>query len=139
MDLPPLLVCTTQQEFLENFVNIYCRRPIITFDGIQVRFRRQQFYHCCFNSVQQKDDTFSLERAERLPWIKTVLESPDVELRVGWDNAKKQAATNRRVALILESYVVIIQLRSSNRANFVTAFVANGRAVEQIRSNPLWE
>lgn len=139
MDLPPLLACTTQQEFLEHFVNLYCRHPVTTFDGIQVRFRRDQFYHCCFDSIHTKDDTFSQERAERLPWIKTVLESPDAELRVGWDNVNKRPATNRRVAIILESYIVIIKLRSNGRANFVTAFVDNGRAVAQIRTNPLWK
>lgn len=138
MQLPPLLNYQTQDEFFNHFKKTYCRGTITTFDGIQVRFRTGQFYHCCFDSVHSKDDTFSHQRAARLDWIKAVLESPEAELRVGWDNVKKRPATNRRVALVADSYVVVIQLRHDRNANFVTAFIANGRAVAQIRTNPLW-
>jgi len=32
---------------------------------------------------------------------------------------------------------VVIRIRG-NRADFVTAFIATGRSIEKIRSNPLW-
>ncbi|PCI21808.1 MAG: hypothetical protein COB62_02510 [Piscirickettsiaceae bacterium] len=111
---------------------------ITTFDDIRVRFRKNQFSHCFFESVNTKDDTFSNQRAERIDWIKAVLEDKDAELRLGWDNKKKRAANDRRVALLADRYVVIIRIRGK-KAGFITAFIANERSIRKIRTNPLWE
>lgn len=140
MAYPPLVAYQTQQEYYQHFVRVYCQGPIQTFDNIEVRFRHAQFYHCFFESVQQKDDTFSQLRAERIDWIKAVLQDANAELRVGWDNKKKRPATNSRVAIVSSNYVVIIRIKQvASKADFVTAFVAGGRSISQIRTNPLWQ
>lgn len=135
---PPLVQYGTEQEYRNHFEREYCRGPIATFDGVQVRFRKGMFDHCFFESVVIKDDTFSNRRAERVDWIKAALQDPNAELREGWDNKKKRPAKDRRVAVVMGSYVVIIRIRPNNKADFVTAFVATGRTINQIRTNPIW-
>lgn len=138
MAYPPLVHYQTEDEYRTHFEQVYCNGPITTFDNIQVRFRKRQFDHCFFESVNTKDDTFSPDRAERIDWIKAALEDPDAEHRVGWDNIKKRPANDRRVAIVVNNYVVIIRLYRADRAEFVTAFVATQRTISQIRTNPLW-
>ncbi len=138
MEYPALLKGKSAAEYRSAFENNYCRGPLQTFDGIKVRFRRKNFNHCFFKSVNTKDDTFSVRRAERLLWIKSVLQDPDAELRVGWDNRKKMPAINRRVAIVKHDYVVIIQITGEKKADFITAFIADDRALKMIRTNPLW-
>ncbi|MEJ2407622.1 MAG: hypothetical protein P8171_25855 [Candidatus Thiodiazotropha sp.] len=138
MALPPLVQYQTELEYRQHFEREYCRGTIETFDGIQVRFRKGMFDHCFFESVNAKDDTFSPRRAEQIDWIKAVLQDPTAALREGWDNIKKQPAKDRRVAVVVNSYVVIIRVRGQ-RADFVTAFVATGRSIAKIRTNPLWQ
>jgi hypothetical protein len=41
------------------------------------------FDHCFFESTHSKDDTFSSRRAERINWIKAVLQDTNAELRQG--------------------------------------------------------
>lgn len=134
---PPLVQYITEQEYRNHFERVYCKEPIATFDDIQVRFRKSMFDHCFFESIHSKDDTFSQQRAERIDWIAAVLQDSGAELREGWDNKRKRPAKNRRVAIIIESYVVIIRIRGS-KADFVTAFLANHRSIQKIRTNPLW-
>ncbi len=134
---PALVNYQTVLEYRRHFERVYCRGTIQTFDGIEVRFRRRQFDHCFFESIECKDDTFSIKRAERVDWIKTVLADQNAELHLGWDNKKKRAANDRRVALVVDGYVVIIRIRGI-RADFVTAFVASSSSIEKIRTNPLW-
>jgi hypothetical protein len=138
MALPPLVQYRTEQEYRQHFEWVYCRGPIETFDGIQVRFRKGMFDHCFFESIHAKDDTFSKRRAERIDWIKAVLQDANAELREGWDNKKKRPAKDRRVAVVVNSYVVIIRIRGT-KADFVTAFVATGNSIRKIRTNPLWQ
>ena len=137
MCLPALVDYSTELEYRQHFERIYCRGAIQTFDGINVRFRKSMFDHCFFESVSSKDDTFSQKRAERIDWIKAVLADRNAELREGWDNKKKRSAKDRRVAIVVECYVVIIRIRG-NRADFVTAFVAGSKTIQKIRTNPLW-
>jgi len=127
----------TELEYRQHFERVYCRGTIETFDGIQVRFRKTMFDHCFFESVDSKDDTFSSRRAERIDWIKAVLQDASAELREGWDNKKKRPARDRRVTVVVDDYVVVIRIRGA-KADFVTAFVATGRSIEKIRTNPLW-
>lgn len=139
MPLPPLVIYNTEQEYRDHFERIYCQKTITTFDAIEVRFRKRNFDHCFFESVTNKDDTFSKQRATRIDWIKAVLEDSNAELRQGWDNKRKKTAANRRVAIVLRSYVVIIRINNERtRGEFVTAFVAEGRTITQIRTNPIW-
>ena len=138
MPYPPLLSGKTPAEYRSYFEAAYCRGPIETFDGIKVRFRKRDFNHCFFESVKTQDDTFSRVRAERLLWMGPALQDADAEIHVGWDNRRKQPAPNRRVVLVKGNYVVVIRLSSPAEANFVTAFLADVRAVSKIRGNPLW-
>ncbi|MEN8131268.1 MAG: hypothetical protein ABFS45_13955 [Pseudomonadota bacterium] len=138
MAYPPLVHYATEQEYRVHFERVYCRGPIQTFDGITVRFRKDQFYHCFFESVNTKDDTFSPRRAERINWIKAALQDQNAELRLGWDNRKKRPANDRRVAIVVGNYVVIIRIYRRKSAEFITTFVAGQRTINQIRTNPLW-
>ena len=138
MAYPPLVHYVTEQEYRAHFWRMYCRGPIQTFDGIEVRFRKGQFYHCFFESVHAKDDTFSPRRAERIDWIMAALQDSGADLHVGWDNKKKRLANDRRVAIVMGNYVVIIRIQGACRAVFVTAFVADVRSLRLIRTNPVW-
>jgi len=138
VDYPPLLKDKTPSEYRSFFEANYCRGPITTFDGIEVRFRKRDFNHCFFESVREKDDTFSPQRAERLLWIKAALQDSAAEIYVGWNSQKKRPAENRRVAIVMGNYVVIVALTGGRTADFVTAFVAGDRALRNIRTNPKW-
>lgn len=139
MDYPPLLQGKTPDEYRSFFETTYCRGPIVTFDGIEVRFRKRDFNHCFFESVQTKDDTFSVMRAERLLWIKTALQDPDSDRYIGLDGKKKTYDNNRRVALVMGNYIVVIVLTGDRKADFVTAFVADTqRTLDRITNGPKW-
>ena len=138
MEYPPLLKGKSAAEYRSYFESNYCRKPIETFDGIQVRFRKRDFNHCFFESIDEKDDTFSFKRAERVLWIKAALQDPEAELRVGWDNKKKRPTVNRRVAIVMCDWIVVIQMTGQKEAVFKTAFTANERALRMIRTNPEW-
>jgi len=139
LNYPPLPLDKTPAEYRSYFETNYCRGPVKTFDGIEVRFRKSDFNHCFFESVNEKDDTFSSLRAERLLWIKAALQDPNSELYAGWDKKKKRYDKGRRVVLVKDNYVVVIALISNKRANFVTAYVADSeRTLEMIRKSPKW-
>jgi hypothetical protein len=136
---PLLVTYTTADEYRRHFERIYCRGTTTTFDGLVVRFRRDQFEHAFFESVRSKDDTFSRTRAERIDWILAALRDPNAELYVGWDNRKKRLASDTRVCVILGDYVVVIRVAKPDRAFFVTAFVAGPGTLTKIRGGPRWK
>lgn len=142
MEYPPLIQYSEIAEYRRHYLRVYCSQPIATFDGIIVRFRRSAFEHAFFErSVRRSGakDTFSLERARRVDWIATALGDPDAELYVGWDSLHKKFAQHRRVAIVCGNYVVVIAVVSANRADFVTAFVADSpSSLERIRRGPSW-
>ena len=138
MQYPPLLKCNSAAEYRSYFENNYCRCPITTFDGIEVRFRKRDFNHCFFDSVRTTDDTFSIKRSERMMWIKAALQDSEAELHVGWDNKKKRPTNDRRVAIVNKNYVVVIRMTGQKKAVIQTAFIANERALKRIRTNPKW-
>ena len=139
MSYPPMLNGKTPAEYRTFFEAMYCRNPIQTFDRIEVRFRKRDFNHCFFESVKSKDDTFSLPRAERLLWIKAALQDPDSEKYIGWDRHKKRYDKNRRVTLVQKDYVVVIVLLGNQKAEFITAYVADTpTTLAKIRSSPKW-
>jgi len=47
------------------------------------------------------------ERTERSLWIKPALQDPNAEPCSGWDNKKKRLVQDRRVAIVVQNYVVI--------------------------------
>lgn len=146
MAYPCLVHYNTENAYREYFEATYCNSPIITFDGVSVRFRKRDFDHAFFESVRGKDDTFSTKRAERIDWIKHCLQDPNSDRYVGWDKQKKRYDRTRRVAIVMGNYVVVIRLQKcGTKAHFVTAFVADtpsrpGRlsTIQQIRRSPRW-
>jgi hypothetical protein len=142
MSYPPLLNLKSPDEYRKYFEENYCNQKIFTFDKIRVLFPKSAFDHAFYSSSsrrEQKKDVFSTERVERMPWIKTALEDASAELYFGWDNKRKCVVTNRRVAIIVRDYVVIIQTKSADMAFFISAFIANQRALNMIRLNPKWQ
>ena len=147
MPYPPLLNHNTPAEYRTHFENIYCRGPITTFDGIGVRFRGSDFNHCFFESTQHdgNKDAFSIQRAERMDWIKAALQDENADLYQGWDKRRKRYGRTRRVALVQTNYVVVIAITRQNMADFTTAYVADAPAVgrrpatiDLIRRSPFW-
>ena len=64
MPFPPLITYEDEEKYRKHFERIYCHEPVVTFDSIPVRFRKQDFYHAFYESIQGKDDTFSFKRAQ---------------------------------------------------------------------------
>lgn len=142
MTYPPLLSLKSPDEYRKYFEENYCNQKIYTFDKIRVLFPKGAFDHAFYSSSsrrEQKKDVFSTERAERMPWIKVALEDDSAELYFGWDNKRKCVVSNRRVAIVVRDYVVIIQTKSADIAFFISAFIANQRALNMIRLNPKWQ
>lgn len=141
---PPMVYYETEDEYRHYYERVYCQCPIITFDGIKVYFRKNQFDHCMFESSNRDNvkDIFSHRRAERIDWIKATLTDPHADLFQGWDNQKKRIDMTCRVAVVYEEFVVIIRLKrnednSIEKAYFITAFQADN-SIGKIRSKPRW-
>jgi hypothetical protein len=138
---PPLVCYTTADEYRSHYERVYCEGPIPTFDGIAVRFRKDRFDHCFYESTHrnQLKDAFSAQRAERIDWIKAALQDSNAELRIGWDAKKKRYDRSHRVALVVGDYVVVIRLSGNQTAQFVTAYVADSPAtLAKIKGSPKW-
>ena len=139
MPYPPLVTYAAEDEYRKHFERVYCRGPVITFDGIPVRFRKQDFNHAFYESIQQNDDTFSIKRAQRIDWIKTALEDSASERYVGWDKKRKRFDRSRRVALVMGNYVVVIAISRKGKGRFITTFVADSeKTLKQIRNSLKW-
>ena len=145
MVYPPLLQLAGEAAYRARYEAVYCVGPVMTFDGIAVRFRKRTFDHCFFESSRRDGvkDRFSLKRAERIDWIKAALEDPHSERYAGWDNKRKRYDARRRVTLVMGNYVVVIALKGGRRADFITAYVADTPArpgqlstVDKIRRGP---
>lgn len=140
--MKPLVKYSTIKQYRRHFENIYCKGNIITFDGIKVYFRKDDFDHCFYESINFKDDKFSKERSERINWIKETLEDPNADLRCGWDKKKKKIDCSRRVAIVNNDYVVIISISKRRngtlKAQFITAYVAD-KSINKILRMPKWK
>ena len=73
MPYPPLVRYETESQYRTYFERVYCKKKIVTFDGIPVKFKKADFNHAFFESTRDKDDTFSRKRAQRIDWIKSAL------------------------------------------------------------------
>jgi len=140
MPYPAFVIYAGESEYQNHFEQVYCRGPVVTFDGIPIRFQKRNFSHAFFESVKRKDDTFSRMRAERIDWIKAALQDPQSERYIGWDNKKKRHDGSRRVTVVMGNYVVVIGLnRQRNKGRFIAAYVADsGRTIKKIRNGPKW-
>ena len=140
--MKPLVKYSSIKQYRKHFEIVYCNGKIFTFDGIRVFFKKTDFDHCFYKSINFKDDTFSYERAERIDWIKETLENPNSDLRCGWISKIKKIDCSRRVAIVNKNYVVIIKISSNKdkilKANFITAFVAD-KSIDKILKMPKWK
>lgn len=140
MSYPALVVYPNESDYQNHFEQVYCRGPVVTFDGIPIRFQKRNFTHAFFESVKSKDDTFSWKRAERIDWIKAALQDSQSARYLGWDNKKKRHDGSRRVTVVMGNYVVVIGLsKQRDKGRFITAFVADSdRTIKKIQNGPKW-
>jgi len=86
-------------------------------------------------------DVFSVVRAERIDWIGATLANRDASLYQGWNKRDRALDPGRRVAVVFEDFVVVVQmgLKQSGelKANFVTCYQADN-SIRMIRSSPVW-
>ncbi len=137
---PQKIVYAEICEYRQHFERVYCLNEIVTFDGIKVRFKKEDFDHCMYESSQRDGmkDSFSKERSVRIDWIKATLENPNSVLYQGWDSKRKKHDNSRRVAVVYEDFVVIIGVHKPGKARFITAYAAN-ESIVKIRRRPRWK
>jgi hypothetical protein len=145
MEIPPLLDYATVKEYKDHYERHYCRGTIVTVDGIRVYFNPQKFGHAFYENSQQKKgakDMFSKVRAQRMDWIKLTLEHPDAILYSGWNKDEKRYDEDRRVSILYDDFVVVIEislnLQGHLKANFVTCYSAD-KNIDRIRKSPIWD
>lgn len=106
----------------------YCQAPIVTFDSVEVRCYEDMFDHIFYESAnnQQKDKSIlSLNRLQKIYWIKETLQDATAILKKGWNSKEKKPYNNRRVAIVKGNYVVIIRFTGLLKAKLVTAYEKN--------------
>lgn len=145
MTRPALLTYSTVADYKKHYERVYQRGNICTADGIRVYFRPQKFGHAFYMNSQGKvgaKDTFSQERAERMDWIKATLESPEASLFMGWNKDDKCYEEDRRVSVVFDDFVVVIEMSLTSKgelkANFITCYVADN-SIGKIQSTPAWD
>ncbi len=138
---PPLLKLANEAAYRNYFFRHYVSSgPVVTFDGLEVRFFAHNFDHAFFTESERGSgvkDRFDWTRAERINWIEAVLRDSTVELY----RRKMPGGRVRRIALApAERYVVIVAVdRNPRRASFVTAYVVNNdSALRKMTGNPKW-
>lgn len=115
----------SEQELRDIWKTEYCNQQIFTFDGVRVHFYEDMFNHCFYESADRlaKDKSIlSLNRLEKILWIKATLQDPDAVLKFGWDKDKNIHYTDRRVAIVKGNYMVVIRFTGVLKAKFVTAY-----------------
>lgn len=135
----------TERDLRRIWTEEYCRKVIITHDGIRVHFYDSNFDHAFYESSvrngssnkPKSKDIFSPVRAARMMWIKDVLADKDAKMYVGYDSKMKCYTRTKRVAVVKGDYVVVIQLYKQGHARFITAFVANN-SIDKITCGPEW-
>jgi hypothetical protein len=136
MSYRPLVHYASEDEYREHFMRVYCRDPITTFDGIDVRLYPEHFDHAFYEGTFKSG--FSRERAERIDWIAAALTDAGARLYVGWDADKRRERPNHRVCVAGAHYVVVIHRIAPKKAKFVTAFVGSAHTLRQITSGRKW-
>ncbi|MDX1828748.1 MAG: hypothetical protein R3342_04295 [Lutibacter sp.] len=130
----------------EIWKNEYCikENPIMTFDNIQVSFYEDMFDHCFYESANNKmrdKSILSLNRLEKMLWIKDTLQDETAILKLGWHRDKKVYLNNRRVNFVKGNYVVVISVnKQKTKARFITAYeILEAENIEKINNSPDWE
>lgn len=135
----------TEVQLRQKWVDEYCdkTKPIITFDAIQVSFYPNMFDHCFYESANRRardKSVLSLNRLEKMMWIKDTLQDPSALLKQGWDRDEKKYVKDRRVAFVKDNYVVVIRFTGDKKASFVTAYqLQDEENIAKIKTSPEWE
>jgi len=143
VQLPDLLIYENEREYLAYYRKEYCRKGVVTFDGIRVHFRETRFFHAFYESINRdgRKDRFSKIRAQRMEWIRATLENADSDLFQGWDKNKSRYDPGRRVCVVYEDFVVVLEMRlRANRelkGEFVTCYQADN-SIGKIKKSPRW-
>jgi len=141
--MPPLLKLEGEDAYRQHFVRTLCRAQIETHDGIRVYFSANAFEHAFFESSDRRgaDDVFSLNRAERMDWIAAALADPNALCCQGWDKNRQCYTPKRRLTVVVQDFVIVLQLSTKRdgtlKANFVTCFKAENSIIK-IRQSPRW-
>lgn len=137
----------SESQFRQMWHDEYTSQIIYTHDGIRVHFYDDNFDHAFYESsgrnVGKKDprhkDVLSMRRLSRMLWIKKVLQDKNARMVMGYDSKKKKYIRNKRVSIVLDKYVVVIQLFGNPiQAKFITAYVADN-SIEKILASPEWK
>jgi hypothetical protein len=131
---------STEAELRNIWREEYCDKEIRTFDNVQVLFFEDMFDHVFFESADRREkekSILSLNRLEKIYWIKDTLQDSMAILKKGWDAKRKEYFKDRRVAIVKNNYVVIIAFTGFLKANFVTAYEKND--IENILNAPDFE
>lgn len=134
----------TEAELRQLWKDEYCypAEPIMTFDEVIVRFFESKFDHCFYESFNRRErdkSILSLNRLEKMLWIKDTIQDPEAMLKQGWDRDSKTYNNSRRVAFVKESYVVIIEFTGIKKAVFVTAYELHvDDNIHNIKESPDW-
>ncbi len=129
-----------EKEMRKLWKEEYCISEIETFDGVKVKFFEDMFDHCFFESDNRKKkdkSILSLNRLEKILWIKDTLQDGDALLKKGWNTQEKEHYKDRRVAIVKGNYVVIIRFTGLLKAKLVTAYEKNN--IENILKGPDFE
>jgi hypothetical protein len=122
----------------------YCdpEKPVITFDGIIVKFYPEMFDHAFFesdNRIAKDKSILSLNRCEKMLWIKVTLQDPTAALKQGWISKTKSYDNSRRVALVKDNYVVIITIYTKGKARFISAYqIDDEDNLKKLLNGPDW-
>lgn len=133
----------SEEQLRQIWQEEYCTQTIITFDAIRVRFYPEMFDHCFYESANRKEkdkSVLSLNRLEKIYWIKDTLQDATAILKQGWDKTNKTYDNMRRVAMVKGNYVVIILIYKEGNARFITAFqIDDEENLEKFLEGPDWQ
>jgi len=141
---PELLILSCETEYQTYYEENYCKCPIVTYDGIPIYFPKNKFDHAFYESSDRRgsNDIFSYVRAQRMNWIKEILQSETATLYQGWNKKTKTYDPCGRVAFEYEQFVIVVRLSlksdGSLKGNFITCYQANN-SLEKIKQSPLWD
>lgn len=115
----------TEAELRKMWEDEYCQSEIETFDGVMVKFYADMFDHIFYESfdrIEKDKSILSLNRLEKMLWIKDVLQDGSAILKKGWNAKEKEYYKDRRVAIVKGNYVVVIRFTAKLKAKLVTAY-----------------
>lgn len=141
MCLPALLQGHDEATYRTLYESIYCSKPLTTYDGIKVYFKKQTFDHAFFEGSHTTSPFLSQKRTERILYIDYALTNASAIRRMGWVKTKQKYDIARMVAITVDDFIVILGMYLNSKsdlcANFITCYVADN-SIGKINTAPLW-